>query len=118
MANNQIGITKYTSQYIDNMSFDPDFNVTSVEVVGEDATAGVLRRVKVGPTGEIEDTNYTLRIYSSGTDTYIAEALAGSSTASAVWRVQKVDSSGNILFADGDTKFNNIADNYLTISYN
>ena len=37
-----IDITKYTSQYIDNMSFDDELKVSMVEIIGAD---GVLKNV-------------------------------------------------------------------------
>ena len=44
--------------------------------------------------------NYTSRIYTAGGYTYIAEATPGSLTSSAVWRISRIDSSGNELYAD------------------
>jgi hypothetical protein len=48
--------TKDTEQYMINRSYDPDYNVEAVLLVGEDSTNGVLRRLKVNSSGELEVT--------------------------------------------------------------
>jgi hypothetical protein len=45
--------TKYTSQNIDNMSFDEDFEVRTVELLGYDPVSDALRRVAVSADGNI-----------------------------------------------------------------
>jgi len=64
-------------------------------------------------------TNYTLRLAESGSYTYIGEATIGASTANAVWRVKRLDETSGlvILFADGNANFDNIWDNYATLTY-
>jgi len=68
--------------------------------------------------------NYAVITKTSGSTEYIAEAPAGSSSADDVWRcrrITKVTAGGvttsTLEWADGDTNFNNIADNLLTLSY-
>ena len=54
---------------------------------------------------------------------YVGEALPGSTTASASWRIKKIDlnvgtdSDIGIRYADGDSNFNNIWDNHLSLTY-
>lgn len=52
---------------------------------------------------------YTIRIAQSGVYTFIAEAAPGTDTAASLWRIQRVDSTGNLLWKDGDSKFDNTA---------
>lgn len=52
--------------------------------------------------------------------TYIGKATVGSSPSSPVWQIQKMTKSGtvtNILWANGDTKFDKVWDNRTTYSY-
>lgn len=56
----------------------------------------------------------------SDTVTYLGYAVAGSSEASAVWKIKKITTTGDdlaITHADGDTNFDNIWNDRLTLSY-
>lgn len=55
------------------------------------------------------DIPLATKITTSGTDTYVGEALPGSSQAAAVWRIQKIDNDGNVTWKDGDSEFDNTA---------
>lgn len=103
-----ISKTKYTSQELDNMSFDDTYGVKVDLPLEEDPSGAVKRKIT---------SNLSVRIYKDGTDVYVAEATPGALTANAVWRMQKIDTNGNVTWADGNTEFDNEADNYLTLSY-
>lgn len=60
---------------------------------------------------------HTYRTASDATYVYHGLAKPGTATSDALWRVLVEDTSGNILFADGDDNFNNIWDNYSSLSY-
>lgn len=64
---------------------------------------------------------YTIKVDEvSSTVTYIGKAVAGSSGASAIWQVSKMLVTGSvteILFADGNTNFDNIWNNRASLSY-
>ena len=47
------GPTKYPVQYIKNLSFDEDFRISAVELLGYDSDAQVLRRIKVDSNGNV-----------------------------------------------------------------
>jgi hypothetical protein len=70
---------------------------------------------------EISDTissAYIVRQQDTGTYLYIGKAVPGSSSASAVWQIQRLENStGNIFFADGNANFDNIWDNRASLSY-
>ena len=57
------------------------------------------------------------RIFQSGDDYYIAEAAAGSSDTSALWRIKQIDSTGNVKWVDGKTTYEYVANNYATYTY-
>lgn len=57
-----------------------------------------------------EDTTYN----------YVGEAAVNSSTASAVWRIYRLDNTSRSIikqWADGDDLFNNVWDNRASLSY-
>ena len=49
-----LGKTKYTPQTIDNFGFDETFMMPGLEIWGYDSASGVLRRVAVNASGELE----------------------------------------------------------------
>lgn len=52
--------------------------------------------------------------------TYVGKAVAGASTASAVWQIQRLTESGadtTVQWADGNGNFDNIWDNRLSLTY-
>jgi len=50
--------------------------------------------------------------------TYVCEADPGTASSAAKWRVSKlVAATGVLTWADGDAKFDNIADNRASLSY-
>jgi hypothetical protein len=62
---------------------------------------------------------YTLRLAESGNYTYIGEAEIGSSEASAVWRVKRIDeTSGMVILFAGTGVFDQVWDNYASLVYN
>lgn len=62
--------------------------------------------------------SYSTRYDEGATYTYIGSAVAGSSEASAVWQIKRMTNSNyTIVFADGDTLFNNIWANRASLSY-
>lgn len=67
------------------------------------------------------DTVYATKIdTASSTITYIGEAVAGSATSSAVWRIKKLDTSSIALsttWADGNSNQDNIWDNRSSLTY-
>lgn len=61
---------------------------------------------------------YALRIATVGSIDYVGEAAVGSATSSAVWRVKKIDStSGTVITWAGTGTFNQVWDNYASLSY-
>lgn len=65
-------------------------------------------------------SNYaTILDEASATITYVGKAAPGTATASALWQIQKIDTSGDltIKWADGNADFDNVFDNRASLSY-
>ena len=71
----------------------------------------------IGNIGSV--TNYTTRIVTVGTLTYIGNAAIGSATSAAVWQIKRLDETSGLikLWADGNANFDNIWDNRASLSY-
>lgn len=57
--------------------------------------------------------------YSTQNVTYVCKAFAGSNSSDPVWQIKKISSaSGTVItFADGNSLFDNIADNRASLTY-
>lgn len=63
-------------------------------------------------------TQYALRYDEGATYTYIGEAAAGTAEGSALWRVKRLTNADNtIVWADGNSNFDNIWTNRAGASY-
>lgn len=84
----------------------------------DEVNGKIVVKVKV-----LEDGGYTQRLAytSQGMVEYVGLASAGTATSAASWKIKKLIYSGtsvtSILWADGDTTFDNIWDNYSSLSY-
>jgi len=62
-----------------------------------------------------------LQLDEVGTLTYVGEADPGSATSAAVWRIKRIDESGNpeviIKWAGGNDTYNKVWDNRLSLTY-
>ena len=90
--------------------FDPvkkKFVATSIdEIIGEITTSVEMQYNKI--------------IDVVGSTTYIGEADPGSALASAVWRIKRIQVVGDvstILWADGNSNFDNVWNNRAALSY-
>ena len=98
-----ISRTKYTSQNIDNMSFDEDLKVSMVEIIGSDGST-------VGEKANV--------LYIVGDYIYEGNAAPGSLTSQAVWQVSRFDKANLVtVWANGSTSSINIMDNYASLTY-
>jgi len=102
--------TKRSSQAIDNFSFDEE-TLTKVVLPLEYDPSGATKRSVTG--------NLATKIVISGTDIYVGKATIGSSTASAVWQIKKIDTASDIIitWADGNDSFDNSMSNPASLSY-
>ena len=124
MAFNTVPGNKHTEQNMNNWSFDSDFNLNVVEMIGYDPVAGVVRRVTVDPLGNIQGYPLTaLFDYSGGSvPVYIGLALPGAATSAASWQIKKFtyDANNNVTaikYAGGTAQFTNIYDDRASLTY-
>ena len=94
------------------------------KIVGYDRADSniALSPVVVTTSGEVFTTDnlLTTRIDSASGTTYVGDAQPGSSSASAVWRIHRIVAAGSavdILWSDGNTRFDNIWNNRASLSY-
>ena len=67
-----------------------------------------------------EDQQFTVLLDEvSATLSYIGQARPRSATSAAVWRIKRLNTSSGVqlLFADGDTFFDNVWDNRASLTY-
>lgn len=77
-------------QEIQNLSFDTDFNVTAVEVLGYNPTSDTLERITTSSLGSYSTNNID---EASDTVTYI-----GKEDADGAWFIMKIDTSSGTAF--------------------
>jgi hypothetical protein len=99
---------KYQLQEIFNKIFDPD--AATIATNNEGASSGSTPTPTTVADEKIIEA-------SDATYEYFAFAPAGSSAASEVWKVIRIDSNGNKWHADGDTNYNNTATNIAALTY-
>lgn len=113
--------TELYEQYILNRSFDPEFNVLAVELLGHDTQTNALRRIRVDNNGSIGSAAEAVRIDDATTPstTYIGKAAIGSSTSASVWQVARLDTSSGLIktWADGDSEYDNVWDDRTMLNY-
>lgn len=117
--------TKYTVQNMGNTSFDEDYGVNAVEVLGEDTdtSPNVLRRIQVDPNGVTKTTGSDYAIQLDDTTTadvvYVGFAQIGTATSAASWQIMNINNSSGIVitWADGDNNFDNVWDDRASLSY-
>lgn len=102
--------TKHTQQHILNESFD-EIGLVRVNATEYSPDGNTLYQKVTG--------NLATKIVISGTDIYVGKATIGSSTASAVWQVKKIDTASDIIitWADGDAEFDNSMSNPSSLTY-
>ena len=99
----------YSSQEIDNLSFDTDFLTKVFQQVGYDGQ-NVQRS---------NADSLAIKLTEDGAITYIAVAAPGTAQSTEKWQVRKVDeTSGTIVtWADGNSDFDNTATDLTALSY-
>lgn len=80
--------------------------------------SGASLAVPGSGVGSSSTTVYTLRYDEGATYTYIGEANPGTATSAASWRVKRLTNADNtIVFADGNSSFDNVWDDRLSLVY-
>ena len=61
---------------------------------------------------------YIKKFASDATYDYVGTSEPGASTSSAIWQIKRINmTTGDITWADGDSKFDNVWDNRTSLSY-
>lgn len=72
-------------------------------------------------THKTSDSTLQTFIYENATATYIAKAPTYATTNSAMWQIKLIDETSSnatqIKWAGGTQDFNNVLDNYLSLTY-
>jgi len=72
-------------------------------------------------TGSTFAPNYSTRFEEIGSVTYVGDAVIGTNTGSANWKIKRITESGTTyietLWADGNEAFDNVWDNRASLSY-
>lgn len=79
----------------------------------DDVTKELIRKITVQTKTLVDQTTTADTIY-------IGEALPGSATSAAKWRIQRVRTATtpvDVLYADGDEHFDNVWDDRASLSY-
>jgi hypothetical protein len=60
-----------------------------------------------------------VRTVTVGSITYVGQAPVGTATSVALWQIQKVDSTSGVVvtWADGNDRYDNVWDDYATLTY-
>jgi hypothetical protein len=71
---------------------------------------------------ESQTQEFAIRIdeQSTASVTYIGNAKIASATSAAVWQIKKIDESGSVItvtWADGNSNFDNVWNDRLSLSY-
>lgn len=75
------------------------------------------QRGHYGSANPSEDISPTYREARAGAVLYMGVAPAGSSESDAVWRVVKIGADKSITYADGNDYYDNVWNDYLSLSY-
>ena len=79
--------------------------------VGNSATGEAYQR--------IQETNERFALRTFGNYIYLGYAVPGTVTSEAKWKIKRIDTTNgvDILWADANAFYDNVFDDYLTISY-
>ena len=99
-----------------------EYPYCKLDIGGVGVSSPVTAANPVPVTGTITatETSYATRIdEASATVSYVGKAATGSVTASAVWQVQKLDTTSGLIitWADSNASFDNVWDNRASLTY-
>lgn len=83
----------------------------SADLVVDDGNGGT-RQLSVNDFGSV----LAVRMDQAGAVLYVGEAQPGTAGSAAAWRIKKIEET-SVKWADGDTLFNNVWDNRVSLTY-
>ena len=85
------------------------------------AIVGVNQALQVDQLKNLKTTSPALavRTITAGTITYVGQAPVGTATSAALWQIQRIDTATGtvVTWADGNDRYDNVWDDYATITY-
>ena len=112
---------KDTEQKVLNDSFDPEYGVIAVELLGQNGST--LKRIQTDASGNLQTVGTTsvfTTLWDSTTtpDTiYIGKAIPGTTSDQALWRIKRINTAtGKVEWADGGA-FTQVYDNRESLTY-
>ena len=68
---------------------------------------------------EVTHPALAVRIVTVGSITYVGQAPVGTATSVALWQMQKIDNTSGVVvtWADGNDAYDNVWDDYATLTY-
>ncbi len=112
MANN-IGVSVTAAYRVRSI----EKNASQVQVVALNVGGTGAESLVTGAI-PISSASYALRYDEGATYTYIGNAVPGSADAAAVWQIKRLTNADNtIIWADGNSNFDNIWTNRAGLSY-
>lgn len=123
-----LNVNVQTTSASSSSSFSDSGNVSRLALVDGDRHVQVDVLSSALPTSASTESTlqtlsfggvkYALRMVTSGSYDYIGEASIGSATSSAVWRVKRLDNTSGVAITwAGSGTFNQIWDNYASLTY-
>lgn len=88
-------------------SIDDEFEILAVENVGYDGQS--LQRLNAD--------NLQIKVVESGDYTYFCFAKPGITEATAKWRIFRLSSTGSLVYADGNSNYDNAATDPTALTY-
>jgi len=114
-----MGITKAPDkinksvQEMNNLSFDTEFNILAREMLVYNPVADTMDRMTQISAG------VAVKVTVDGDVTYVGKAGAGTAEATAGWQAMKIDETSGVkvTWADGNSKFDNVATDLTALDY-
>ena len=96
-----------TEQDVLNAAFDDEFQTFKVSQYG--SAGDTLQRANAD--------NLQIKSVASGGYTYFCFAAPGTPVATAKWRIFRIDANTNLMYADGNAAYDNVATDPTSLSY-
>lgn len=113
---------------MDDVEFNYTTGLNTYDVLSFDASIGKFKQINIVDIINavraqliLEASKYTKLIDTDGNYTYIGEAIPGTATTAASWRIQRVDAANDpdleIKWADSSADFDQVWDDRTTLTY-
>lgn len=101
----------------DKQEHDRTSRTKKVMLWGWDGDNMQAIKVRIDPTGALAGADEQIKSVNSGDYTYFCFAQPGTAEATASWKIFRIDTDGNKLYADGDADYDNAASDPTLLTY-